>query len=228
MLPTVYCLNRQAVQWCTDHHFPFKLMSSHSSGHISINIDHHLFELHVDSMTLQLGPRGQFSDWFLHPPKQHPLIKTIQAKLQSTSHIVDATGGLGRDSLLIALTLQQNHPHIELITYDCNPLLAAICQWHTQYVECKWQVVTAAFQECNHADIAIIDPMFPAHPKTAKPNKYTQCIQKIVAHNHGSDEHDLLKHATQIDTKHILVKSAPWQAKPLWKLINNNDINKEV
>lgn len=217
---SISCLNDLTYDWATAQNWPYQLYKNKPECTITLCIEHpQLLTITHNNMSLQLGPSGQFGQWYAHPPLKHSLIQTIRPLLNKQIHIIDATGGMGRDSLLLAAYLSQQHPACTLATFEINPFMASIIEWQTQHIPLNWQVYKKDFTTLQHADIVIIDPMFPPHPKTAKPQKYTQIIQSLTRDSIGSTEQDLITHAKSIRAKHIICKSPPWISSDIWHII---------
>lgn len=142
----------------------------------------------------------------------HPLHKIIK-KNQHIHPIIDTTGGLGKDSLIALLST----PHT-VITYERHPILFCALSWiHQQCRENRWII---RHQDARtHVDpggLWLVDPMFPAHPKTAKSSAHMQIVQHLVPHT-PDEEPELFahikKHATQ-----AWVKQPAHKAMGLWGL----------
>ena len=216
----VTCTDEAAAHWL--HQFGIDAPIA-SSGPISVCMQSsESLLLDYDGMRLSLGQAGAFKKWYTHLPWPHPLLKIVKKLFQQEDHLTihDATCGLGRDSLLIALYIHAHAPNGRLISYEQNPLCAALAAWQSQAFP-RWQVIHAPFQQCESATHVLIDPMFPPHPKTALPNKYSQMLQQLTAHDHLSDGPCLIAHGKSIGAHWLCVKQPPWEKKVLWQIQNS-------
>ena len=220
MHSVINCCNNDTYVWAMQQNWPCDVTEGLKDAPLSINIHHQdLLVIKHNQMTLSIGPSGQFGQWYAAIPLKHPVIKLLKSVANKNTHIVDATGGIGRDSLLIALFLNQFYPQAKLSTFERNPMMASLIKWQTQHIQLSWKVYQEDFMQCQSADIVVIDPMFPPHPKTAKPQKYTQIIQMLTVEDVGSTEEDLIAHAKAIKAKHIICKSPPWISSDIWHMI---------
>ncbi len=209
------------LDWLIEHGIQAKLCHDPLPKQCCINMHSSRLEIIYQGMHCILGPDGQFKLWYHHIPHQHPLIRLIKRIIKKNDNqiITDATCGLGRDSLLLALFCQHYAPECTINSYEQNPLCAAIATWQSQHIP-KWHVFHQHFEACQQANIVLIDPMFPPHPKTAKPNKYSQLLQHLTQNDSLTSEHGLIAHAQKINAKLIYLKHPPWKQNPLWTKID--------
>ena len=125
---------------------------------------------------------------------KEPLIRAMGKKRRAgPAKIIDATGGLGRDSFLLA---SAGH---EILMYEKEPLLALLVEdglqraaSHpaTQDIAARIRLIRAdACQGLRkmqkRPDIIYLDPMFPKEKKSARVKKNLQIIRALAGH--GSD-----------------------------------------
>ena len=115
------------------------------------------------------------------------LARACRASPQHRPLVVDATAGLGMDTLTLASL------GCEVIAFERIPALWAMLD---DYVECeavsnvsarcedafRWLAASTTQQPC--CDTLYLDPMFPPRRKTALPNKAMQYVRAVVA-EHG-------------------------------------------
>lgn len=124
--------------------------------------------------------------------RKQPLARACglhKKKSGHNTHILDATGGLGRD----AATLAGLGCRVTL--YERNPVIAALLQdglerWQTAYPDRigQLQLINEDFTQSGHseivnADIIYLDPMYP-ETGSALSKKEMQALQDIVGHDH--------------------------------------------
>ena len=130
---------------------------------------------------------------------RHPLYTLIKRYDKAGSTLIDATGGLGQDSL-IALYATPN----PLITYERCPILALALIWLAYKHKEQWTIRATDALHCTEpSNIWLIDPMFPPHPKTAHSQKRLQIIQSFVTPD--QDYIPLVHHALS-QSQHVFLK----------------------
>ncbi len=93
--------------------------------------------------------------------------------------VLDAFGGWGIDGLtLIALGC-------EVTILEVNPVICAMARYLAQELGCTANVVCADaeryLQDTNEVfDVVYFDPMFPVHPKSAKPVRRMQILEVLA------------------------------------------------
>ena len=128
---------------------------------------------------------------------------------------VDATAGLGEDSLLLAaagfhVTLYERNPVVYELLKDAldraalipelAPVVARMHAVHADSVAGMQSLETAP-------DVILLDPMFPARQKSALVKKKLQMIQKLE--QPCDDEATLLLTAMEAKPKKLIVKRPP-------------------
>ncbi len=143
--------------------------------------------------------------------RQEQLIKAMGRKPDLTSRIVDATGGLGRDSFLLAAA------GFRVQVFERNPLLAALLEDGLLRAEesgktkdiCSRISLTCGDARCfldrrQQVEIVYLDPLFPEQKKSAKVKKQLQVIRKIAGEDNVLD--GLLGAAIKTATGRVVVK----------------------
>lgn len=142
------------------------------------------------------------------------LIKALGIK-KTHPTIIDVTGGLARDSFLVASS------GCPVIVYERNPVVAALLQnalsravQHPNTMEAAQRLqliftdATAALKEMSESgkncDIIYIDPMFPQRSKSAKVKKDLQTLQFLIGQD--PDTTELFEMAMSVATKRVVVK----------------------
>ena len=145
------------------------------------------------------------------------------AKLKDTEHptALDATAGLGEDSLILAaagfkVDLYERNPVIYALLRDAleragrDPQLAEIAARMTAVHE---NSIEAMAQADPAPDVVLLDPMFPARQKSALVKKKLQMIQKLEFP--CLDEQEMVRAAMQAKPKKLIIKrppKGPWLA----------------
>lgn len=150
--------------------------------------------------------------------RKEQLIQAMGRTTPEKSWIIDTTGGLGRDSFLLAAA------GFNIRVFERNPVLAALladglsrtAQHKTMEIAKR---ISLSSGDARHyletrrpvADIIYLDPMFPPRKNSAKVKKELQIIQQIVGNDGDYDE--LFSLALQNANKRVVVKrpkKGPW------------------
>jgi len=117
--------------------------------------------------------------------------------------ILDATAGLGRDSLILALL---GH---SVISYEKSPALFALT-WLARArmeVPASWEVRFGdAAVSTEKADIVYLDPMYPDEGRTAASRKDLQAVRKVATPTDEIDERKLWQWARTAALARVVVK----------------------
>lgn len=156
------------------------------------------------------------------------------AKIKDADHpltAIDATAGLGEDSLLLAaagfqVTLFERNPVIAQLLADAlerakeNPELAPIVARMTLRNEDSIEALNALALSLDRSepdvvqpDVILLDPMFPERQKSALVKKKLQMIQKLEMP--CDDEKALVRAAMMTRPKKLIIKrppKGPWLA----------------
>jgi 16S rRNA (guanine1516-N2)-methyltransferase len=135
-------------------------------------------------------------------------------KNQSPPRIIDATGGLARDSFIIAslgyeLTLLERSPIIYTLIQDGikraeqNPIMHNITK-RLLTVQTDAIIWLNQLKDYDKPDIIYLDPMFPEKKKSALPKKEMLIFHDIVGDDLDADS--LLCAALACATKRVVVK----------------------
>ena len=140
------------------------------------------------------------------------LVRACKVKGVAAPRLVDATAGLGQDSLLLAaagftVTLFECNPIIALLLADAverarlDPELAEVTS-RMHVVEGDSVAALRAFDES--VDVVYLDPMFPGRTKSAAVKKKFQLIHHLE--RPCEDEKALLQAALAANPRKIVVK----------------------
>ena len=169
----------------------------------------------------------------INPNKVHQelLVKAAKIKGVPTEDllVIDATAGLGEDSLLLAAA------GFSVVMFERDKTIAALLEdglaraAHDERLSSlvermtlrKEDSITALASGTMHADVILLDPMFPARTKSASVKKKFQLIHGLEAP--CTDEQELLDAAYSAHPRKIVIKrppKGPWlaQRKPSYSL----------
>jgi 16S rRNA (guanine1516-N2)-methyltransferase len=156
--------------------------------------------------------------------KKELLVRAVEGKGGASLKIIDATGGLGRDSFLLAtaghqVRIFEEQPVIAALLADGleraagHPETAAICQRIILTVGDAVPVLEAMQkiraderenEEGEQVDVVYLDPMFPARRKSALVKKELQLLQLLAQSDSAPEQ--LLAAALQVATHRVVVK----------------------
>lgn len=170
-----------------------------SDGHMELRGD-------FSSMTARLKPANLSHELIVRAAKLKPADDT--GRLTA----VDATAGLGEDSLLLAAA------GFDVVLYERNPVIAALLQDALERARGIPALAVAAgrmhvveedsveaLRRLGMApDVVLLDPMFPAKQKSASAKKKLQIIQRLE--RPCEDERALLEAAIAANPRKIVVK----------------------
>lgn len=146
--------------------------------------------------------------------QQEPLVKICGATRAEKPSILDLTGGLGFDSLLLAqagcyVTLFERHSRVHnalstaLATARTHENLKSACERLTLI---EADAVLYLQKYALHAEVVYLDPMFPDSKKEAKSNGAMQWLQSLAASPSLDEEIALLETAKSAALKKVVVK----------------------
>lgn len=143
--------------------------------------------------------------------KPQKIAQTIQGRLPV---LLDATAGMGEDSLILAAA------GFKVIMYEYNPIIAALLEDTLKRALCEPLLkpivermelhcadsIEAMKKPCadTPVDVILLDPMFPERNKAAKIKKKFQLLQQLESP--CSDEEEMLNAALQAKPKRIIIK----------------------
>lgn len=192
------------------------------SASLTLRLDGEGLSLHADGQVL----RGDFVKMLprVKPgmPAHEMLVKTAKIKhADGPLTAVDATAGLGEDSILLAaagfqVTMFEKNPVIHALLSDALerakdiPELAEIVsRMELHHADSIEGMKSLAFRP----DVILLDPMFPARQKSALVKKKLQMIQKLEFP--CVDEAEMLLSAMGAGPKKLIIKrppKGPWLA----------------
>lgn len=182
-----------------------------------------------DNLILNIGSNGLFlinKNMILHGDFTKNIKRLITGKIQSELLIkaakikgkkenliaVDATAGLGEDSLLLATAgfkvyLYENNPIIALLLKDTIERAKKVSE--LEEIVCRMEVIEAdsikAMQELDSKpDVVLLDPMFPERKKSALVKKKFQLLHFIESP--CTDEEEMLEAAILAKPHKIVIK----------------------
>ena len=119
--------------------------------------------------------------------RQHEMLAKAVKTDQENLKAIDATAGMGEDSLLLAacgyqVTLYEQNPVIAILLKDA--LRRAKKNMILKEIAARMKLVEGDSVECmsgllDPVDVIYLDPMFPARQKSSLINKKLQLIQKL-------------------------------------------------
>lgn len=124
--------------------------------------------------------------------------------------VVDATAGLGRDSLMLSLLGHsvvsfERHPALFALAWIARSRLEAPVDWELRLGE--------ASDSAIEADVVYLDPMYPDEGRTAASRKDLQAVRKLAAPTELADEIRLWEWARR--TAPRVVVKRPRTGRPL-------------
>ncbi len=200
----------------------FHTVQAPTADGLTLKLDQTGLSLCCDTQVL----RGDFTHMLprLKPANLSKELLVRAARIKDTDHTltaIDATAGLGEDSLLLAaagfhVTLYEWNPVIyELLrdTLDRAAQLPGLCEIVSRMHLICADSMQAMQQVDTSPDVVLLDPMFPQRQKSALVKKKLQMIQKLEIP--CADEKQLLLTAMQTKPKKLIVKrppKGPWLA----------------
>ncbi|WP_019623488.1 class I SAM-dependent methyltransferase [Thioalkalivibrio thiocyanoxidans] len=162
--------------------------------------------LHLDFATGRQGYR------LAHSGHQREGLIRAMGNIPRDSHVVDATAGLGRDTLLLAahgfrVDAWERHPVIYLLLADAleraarEEVLAPIVERITLHVG----LATPATLSTQPV-AAVFDPMFPERAKRAAVKKDMQLTQALMEGDPDPDPETTLQNLREAATRRVIVK----------------------
>jgi 16S rRNA (guanine1516-N2)-methyltransferase len=156
--------------------------------------------------------------------KKELLVRAVEGKGQGRLRIIDATGGLGRDSFLLAtaghqVCIFEQQPIIAALLADgleraaAHPETAEICQRIQLKAEDAVSALEAMLRvgadeeeagEGEQIDVVYLDPMFPERRKAALVKKELQLLQLLAEIDQAPEQ--LLTAALQVAEQRVVVK----------------------
>lgn len=149
------------------------------------------------------------------------LVRAARIKGASELTAVDATAGLGEDSLLLAaagfqVTLYERNPVVYELLHDAMRRAASVPEL-ADIVARMTVILGDSIQGMKQLeaapDVILLDPMFPARQKSALVKKKLQTIQKLEMP--CLDEKELILTAMEAKPKKLVIKrppKGPWLA----------------
>jgi 16S rRNA (guanine1516-N2)-methyltransferase len=165
--------------------------------------------------------------------KKELLVRAIGCKTAAPPEVLDGTGGLGRDSFILAaagcrvLTVEQQ-PVVAALLADGlkralnHPDTAGIARRIRLQVMDTVSVLQDMRQRGKKVDVVYLDPMFPERQKTARVKKELQMLQLLVEDSTPPEQ--LLASALATAVKRVVVKR-PRKAPCLTSLVPSHSLS---
>ena len=172
---------------------------------------------------------------------KQPIAKAIKVSNKVHLKVIDATAGLGTDSIVLAslncqiYAIEKNLTVAELLQKRLdkaknNDFLAPIVKNITLIIGDSRIIIPDIIKTKQYIpDVIYLDPMFPPKKKTSAPNKQIQILQAIIANSETNTEtNDLLKICLNYAKQRIVVKRPRLAAnleniKPHFSLIGRSN-----
>lgn len=173
-----------------------------------------------EGLTLECGNLSMRGDFLAMVPrirdekwKHEMLVKAAKLKKwEEPMRAIDATAGMGEDSMLLAAAGYQ------VSLYEYNPIIAALLKDALERAKKEPQLsetvgrmhliegdsIAAMKSQKEPVDLIYLDPMFPARQKSGLIKKKFQLLQKIESP--CMEEKDLLDAAFTMPPKRIVIK----------------------
>ncbi len=164
--------------------------------------------------------------------KNEALARALGLKKKAVApRIVDATGGFGRDSFILAslgfdIIILERSPIIHALLLDGLNRAASFTQT-TQRIQVYQQDALLWLNQTPRPDMIYLDPMFPLKKKSALNQQEMRCLQDIIGED--IDQTDLLQQALACAISRVVVKrprTADYIAStktPSYSLIGNSN-----
>lgn len=141
------------------------------------------------------------------------LARAMGLRAHPRPRVLDATAGLGRDSVIAAalgceVIACERSPVVALLLRDGLARAAAgglgevVGRIEVRVADAR--VVMRAMAEGERPDVVIVDPMFPERPKAAKAKKELQTLQQLL--DPKAEEASLLDAAIDCARRRVVVK----------------------
>lgn len=159
------------------------------------------------------------------------VVKAARVKGSANPLALDATAGLGEDSLLLAaagfhVVLCERDPLIAALLADALSRArsdAELAPVVARMTLIEQDSVLYMRSQATLPDVIFLDPMFPARTKSAQVKKKLQLIQSLEAPSTDDEQCDLLRAALSLHPRKIVIKrpvhgSYLAQVKPAYSL----------
>lgn len=132
--------------------------------------------------------------------------------------ILDAFGGWGSDGFVLSSL------GCEVDIVERDPIVFTMTYFHAQELHSEAGVFlddarSWILERAKHYDVIYIDPMFPSHPKNAKPSRRMQILEELSPYE---DPTYLIEIARNVAKERVVVKSRrkqpPAREEPDWQI----------
>lgn len=181
---------------------PENLTLSYEDGVLFICDKQHIETcVHVDFMSGPMAFRAA-----QHVGGEH-LVKACKIKSQASTHILDATCGMGKDSFLLfksGFEVTATEQNVLVHALLSNGLSRYLQQTQSLPFELHLQAAESLMQQRSF-DVIYLDPMFPHKAKSAKAKKDMQLFQ-LIHHQAEDNAEQLLNQALQASCQRVVIK----------------------
>lgn len=220
---TVYCNNNaqleHAQSFAKTNHYAFSnnlpvetaLYIDFNEDQITLNDTDTNTQLSIDFTSGGLAHRLQYGGG-----KGQTIAKALGITSKNKPHILDATAGLGRDSLILAnlgckMTLIEQSPVLAEMLNQAIELAQdnTLFQQATQHGFNCYNADACIFMRervIDGCDVVYLDPMYPEKKKSALVKKDMQMLQALIGHSSDEVTAELLAAALNFATQRVVVK----------------------
>ncbi len=147
--------------------------------------------------------------------RKEALVRAIGIKGKTKPHVLDATGGLGRDAFVIAsqgcrVTIVEKNPVIFALLEDGltraanDPDIGGMVKERMLLIKGNSLDLLAKLAEDDRPDVVYLDPMYPHRNKSAKAKKEMQILRALIGEDTGSEK--LLAASLKTALKRVVIK----------------------
>ena len=132
--------------------------------------------------------------------------------------VLDALGGWGTDGFALAALGCQ----VDIV--ERSPIIFAMAYFlgrelHSEAIVCCDEALAWITERAKQYDVIYLDPMFPPHPKNAKPSRRMQILEELSPYE---DPREMIDIARTVAKERVVVKSRrhqkPFQQDPDWQI----------
>lgn len=173
---------------------------------------------------LQIEMDGPAARRRLQTHRSDPLARAVGMRKGPAPYVIDATCGMGRDSLsLLGLGCRvvalERHPVVSALLQDAvrrarKPPVMELLEQRFRLVCNESATFLQSLGVQDLPAVVLLDPMYPGGPRKALPGGDTQILQRLVPPGNEEEELELLRIARAAATERVVVKR-PRKSPPL-------------